>query len=461
MAKYLYVRPSGIHYFQLRIPAELADRFPSADIRKSLGTRDPKIAVREADRLYKSYQAEFARMRGDEALSASEFQTRAHQVAKTLGSLEFSADYFDDKLTTWARANGFKHREQFEDLEFVEQDLYLDPVDREALRILRRGDQKEKLLSDALTKYAETHKNADNERKMERPKRDWQSLIKVTGDVPIRSITRQNAHTWVKSELARGLLSTSVARAKNNISAIFNVAIQELELKGVANPFHRLPIPNLGKDAVKRKVPSAHELHSILAAIKTDDSLAALIIRMQLGTGTRITEISQLATADVKLDAEVPFIDIKERAWGTVKNDITTPRQVPLVGHVLDAAKVAVKLAGNAEALFACYARERGGDAANATVNKRLAPWGMTSHGFRHAIKDLLRESDCPEAIQKEIMGHSVNESAANYGTGYSLQKKAERLTKALALIQPEKAEDAPIKATQDNPVERAAFEGA
>ncbi len=92
MAKYLYVRPSGIHYFQLRIPAELADRFPSADIRKSLGTRDPKIAAREADRLYKSYQAEFARMRGDEALSASEFQTRAHQVAKTLGSLEFSAD---------------------------------------------------------------------------------------------------------------------------------------------------------------------------------------------------------------------------------------------------------------------------------------------------------------------------------------------------------------------------------
>ena len=67
--------------------------------------------MREADRLYKTYQAEFARLRGDEALSASEFQTRAHQVAKTLGSLEFSADYFDDKLTTWASANGFKHRE--------------------------------------------------------------------------------------------------------------------------------------------------------------------------------------------------------------------------------------------------------------------------------------------------------------------------------------------------------------
>ena len=36
-------------------------------------------------------------------------------------------------------------------------------------------------------------------------------------------------------------------------------------------------------------------------------------------------------------------------------------------------------------------------------------------------MKDLLREVDCPEPLQREIQGHSLNDPADGYGKGPSL----------------------------------------
>jgi integrase len=434
MTRYLRKR-GNVYQFSLRVPTDLLHRYPSQEIRKSLRTSDPQRAARLADREYEKYQAEFERLRTDREMTPVEFQSRVQEVIKEVGSLEYGDDYFRDQLHAWMKRNGFQHEAECERLPEYQNHEYLDAVDREALRRMRQGDQKGHRLSDALRMYRQTHKNAGNERRMERPVRDWGTLVAMTGDILVKELTRSHARAWMDAELKRGLKTTSVDRAKNNIVAILNVAIRELEIPDIRNPFASLRIPNHKADAEKRKTPSVQVLREVLAKFGKDDSPVSLIIRMQLGTGTRIAEVSQLATADVVLDAEVPYLDIRFRQWGTLKNDNHSPRKVPLVGCALEAARVAVKLAGKSVALFPAYAKERGNDNSSAAANKRLQAWGFTSHGFRHAMKDLLRESNCTEDIQEEIMGHSANKTGKNYGQGFSLSKKAERLVAALVPV--------------------------
>ena len=76
------------------------------------------------------------------------------------------------------------------------------------------------------------------------------------------------------------------------------------------------------------------------------------------------------------------------------KND-SSERTVPLVGVALHAARKAVEShPGAHEALFPNYAKPRGNDSASAAVNKRLKRWGLTSHSFRHAMTDRLKNAD-------------------------------------------------------------------
>jgi integrase len=434
MTRYLRQR-GNVYQFSIRVPSDLLGRYPSPEIRKSLRTSDLQKATRLADAEYKRYQAEFERLRTNGEMTPVELQSRVQEVIKEAGPLAHGDDYFRNQLHAWMAKNGFNDYAECEHHPKVENHEYLSVVDREALRRLRQGDKNGHRLSNALDVYCKTHKNSGNERRMERPIRDWASLVAITGDILIKELTRAHARAWVDAELTRGLKTTSVDRAKNNIAAILNVALRELEITDAKNPFANLPIPNHKADAEKRTTPSAQVLQEVLGKYGDDDSAVGLIIRLQLGTGTRIAEVSQLATADVVLDAEVPHLDLRFRQWGTLKNESHSPRKVPLVGPALEAAQVAVKLAGKSEALFAAYAKERGNDNSSAAVNKRLQPWGFTSHGFRHSMKDLLRESDCTEDIQEEIMGHSANKTGKKYGEGYSLSKKAERLSAALALV--------------------------
>ena len=149
MAKYVHKRPDSSKFqFVLRVPSELVHRYPKAIIRKSLETSDPAVAMKRGDAEFARYQAEFARLRGDEGMTPAEVQTLAVATAKDLGTLEASEDYFDGKLQAWAKRQGFEHHSQFEHLPAYQDNTFLDQVDREALRMLRGGEQHGAPLSD-------------------------------------------------------------------------------------------------------------------------------------------------------------------------------------------------------------------------------------------------------------------------------------------------------------------------
>ena len=101
------------------------------------------------------------------------------------------------------------------------------------------------------------------------------------------------------------------------------------------------------------------------------------------------------------------------------------------------AAKRAVAAhSGKHEGLFPNYAKPRGNDSASAAVNKRLKTWDITSHCFRHAMKDRLRNADVPKDIRDEIQGHGSGDMDDHYGKGRALKRKQEDLLKVAIPIE-------------------------
>jgi len=428
-----YLQKRGKYYqFCMRVPKDLRHKYQGEFLRQSLNTTDEREAARHVEKLTRSYEATFAALRGNSKLTPAETHRAAQALADELGPWEVASDYFSEKFDRHAdRAGLFGHPSASQ---MIKEAEYLNPVELKALELLRSGKGQGARLSAAARLYLTTHVNADSKKAMERAERDWKRLTDLIGDIEIADLSREHARAYVTAALARGLKTKSVRRETNTLSAILNVGMRELDIHGVNNPFSSIPIPNEGKDSEDVKSPSPQELKAILSTFGGDDSDFGRIILLQMGTGTRIAEISGLAVTDVNLDGETPYIHIQPQPWRSLKND-SSVRRVPLVSFALDAAKVAVQKAGDGPALFARYAKENGNTNASATINKRLKHWGIGSHGFRHGMKDLLREVGCPDVIQKEIQGHAGEGHAANYGQGYSLKVKCEWLSKAVDLI--------------------------
>ncbi len=454
MARYLHKRGS-VFYYVRRIPEELRDRYPSEWIRQSLKTTDERAALRAVDRLTASFDATFAAMLGNVNLTPAETHMAAQALADRLGPIETAEGYFADLFNAHATTLGFFGSGNTKNTGHLDPDLadevikesdYLDPVQQKALALIRAGISQAPRLSAALSTYVTNHKNAGKKRAMEQAERDWGRLVKVAGDIAITDLGREHARMYLADCRANNLKTGTQRRCVNSVCAILNFGIKELDIRNAINPFSDLSIPNEGKDAKPVKTPSPSELHEILQRFGPDTKDTGLIVLLQMGLGTRVSEIVGLLVSDIKLDAATPHVFFQERVDHDLKTTTST-RKTPLVGFALEAAKLAVKKAGKNPALFARYAKENGNTNASAAVNKRLQSWAIGTHGFRHALKDLLREAGCPADIQEEIQGHAAAKIAANYGEGYSLRMKAEWLTKALALIKPSKAAPAGIEA--------------
>jgi integrase len=286
--------------------------------------------------------------------------------------------------------------------------------------MLREGKDAVRL-SNALAIYWKTHKRSGDASFTAKVNRDWDKLLGLLGDVTVMSLTRAQARQFVDHCLAQGLKTTSVRRSINHINAVLNIAIREAELTK-QNPFSNPPIAGEGKDSKETQVAAPAQLKEIAAQFSPQPSSAvALMILMTMELGTRIGEVSGLGIDDVYLDAEIPHVYFRNRPWRSLKND-ESERRVPVVGVALDALRAAMTLPRDGKGLFEAYAKLRGNDNASQAVNKRLTQWNLTSHSFRHAMKDRLREAGCPKDIRDAIQGHASGDVADNYGQRHTLK---------------------------------------
>ena len=147
-------------------------------------------------------------------------------------------------------------------------------------------------------------------------------------------------------------------------------------------------------------------------------------------TGMRLAEAVGLHQDDLVLDADVPYVQVREHAWRPLKTS-TSQRVIPLVGASLWAAQ-RIKQNGSEY----CFPRYTDGvkcksNSASAALNKwikQVAGSGNVIHGFRHSFRDRLRAVSAPIDMIDQLGGWSLQSVGQGYGDGYSIRRSHETL---------------------------------
>ena len=238
--------------------------------------------------------------------------------------------------------------------------------------------------------------------------RNIQSVVDVLGDRPLDGYSSSDAAAYRDYLLKRGLTTNSVKRNFATIRSVINLAIQEYGLD-CRNAFSKVFLPDLD-DAKKRKPIPTEIIGEIQKECMSIDDEARWLVALISDTGMRLSEAAGLHINDIKLDGEIPHIDLKPHAWRSLKTK-GSQRQIPFVGASLWAAK-RVKATNTASLdAFPKYTSVKGTNAnsASAAINRWLklkVPEGCVVHSFRHSIRDRLRAVQCPSDMSEYFMSN-------------------------------------------------------
>jgi integrase len=438
--KYL-LRKDGLLYYQRGIPVDLRPHYSGRPlIRINLGTLDlgkaaglcAKYAARD-DVLWKVLRSGL-----DPDLTTSETRAAAEALLASWGVERggiYGMSRDDPQIEAIENYMASRHGEIYIYGPFNVQkpDDTQTPVEHEAIRLLNETPATRRVfLTDALERYLQEHKRGSDPRFARDARRAIGIVVEAVGDLPLPDYTRDNARA-VRESLGPGHSTATVRRRLDSISAVFNLGRREFDVTCL-NPFEKLAIAREGLDKVKRVPFTAEEARRIEQACREVDDDIRWIIGFQLATGARLREIVGLRREDVFLECEIPHVYIRpHEALGRVLKTAGSERLVPLLGAGLWAARQALGAPDVNGWLFPRYAADNNirADAASATVNKFFSKTlniPRTTHSFRHAMKDLLRNVGVSEEMSKAILGHGTRTIADQYGTGFTLQRKVEAL---------------------------------
>jgi integrase len=260
--------------------------------------------------------------------------------------------------------------------------------------------------------------------------RNVKSVIEVLGDRPLDEYASSDAAAYRDYLLKKGLTTNSVKRNFSTIRSIINLCIQEHGLD-CKNAFSRVYLPDLD-DSKKRKPIPIESIRQIQQDCREADDEARWLVALISDTGMRLSEAAGLHIDDIKLDEEVPHIDLKPHVWRNLKTK-GSQRQIPLVGASLWAAQRIKQTNTVSPYAFPRYTSAKGTNAnsASAAINKWLkprVPEGCVIHSLRHSLRDRLRAVQCPSDMIDQIGGWATAGVGQGYGEGYALEMKWEWL---------------------------------
>ena len=114
-------------------------------------------------------------------------------------------------------------------------------------------------------------------------------------------------------------ITSSVGRVFETIKAITNFAINGLGLK-IRNPFSGVYIPP--SDAQKRHSISLEDIRRIQSECYQQDDELRHIVALISVTGMRLAEAVRLHQDDLMLDTDVPYVQVREHAWRSLKTNL-------------------------------------------------------------------------------------------------------------------------------------------
>ena len=276
-------------------------------------------------------------------------------------------------------------------------------------------------IEDALNLYLDIKGVGRNELFFRAAKRNVRYLTTALG---VRSLDKystndaSNFREWLIKEQKVG--TSSVGRIFASIKAMTNFAINELGLE-IRNPFSGVYIPP--SDAQKRHAISIEDIRKIQAECYQQDDELRHIVALISDTGMRLAEAVGLHQDDLVLDADVPYVQVREHVWRPLKTS-TSHRVIPLVGASLWAAQ-RIKQNGS-DCAFPRYTDgvKCNSNSASAALNKwikQVAGSGNVIHGFRHSFRDRLRAVSAPMDMIDQLGGWSLQSVGQGYGDGYDL----------------------------------------
>ena len=116
------------------------------------------------------------------------------------------------------------------------------------------------------------------------------------------------------------------------IRAVINLSIQEYGLS-CKNAFARTYIPDL-EDTIKRQPITIDIIRDVQKECMKIDDLNRWLIALISDTGMRLSEALGLKVSDIKLDEEIPYLNIIPNTARRLKTK-SSERQIPLVGSSL------------------------------------------------------------------------------------------------------------------------------
>jgi integrase len=315
----------------------------------------------------------------------------------------------------------------------------ISPEDAAALRALMLGGRDTPpsvTLEEARRLYAK-EKVGDNEKRRKQLDRIFALVAEV---VPLTTaldkLKRAHARA-VRDHLLVGRTAASAQRYLNTLKAALTYAAREQDLNSFVNPFASLPADGGVQEPGRRKRDafSEAEVEAVRAQVMSSGRQdLRLIWRLLQNTGCRLAEITGLRCIDVVLDHTTPHIVIEGHDLRSIKT-ASSLRLVPLLDDALVAAREAVEVAGDSDALFSAYCRAGGSDSASAALGKYVEAAvtrpKVSTYSLRHRIADLMDLGGVSSRDRDLVLGHTKGKSSEDYGGEAARLELAKRALRA------------------------------
>ena len=139
----------------------------------------------------------------------------------------------------------------------------------------------------------------------------------MLSDRPLDEYSSSDAAAYWDYLLKRALTTNSVKRNFATIRSVINLAIQEHGLE-CRNAFSRVYLPDL-VDAKKRKPIPVDNIKEIQKECMSIDDEARWLVALISDIGMRLSEAAGLHIDDIRLDCQIPLIDLKPHSWRGLK----------------------------------------------------------------------------------------------------------------------------------------------
>lgn len=427
---YVTLSKTGVYRYRRRVPDHLRETIGKLEIKESLG-KDYSAALKR----HAVIQASVEKMFAQKPRKNSNVRTKIMSKLRDHGvDLQALAAVASDE----EGSDGLMYL-ILDALEELDEE---GDVPRDLLKEVAKG-QLPVTLESALDDYRDHKATGDAvadklltqqiDRHKERLKR-YLGADAVTRRALTR-LKRVDARKVVEGFLTE-VSAASTTRNINDIRAAVNRAIREHDLD-MANPFDKLEIKSKSRPKDAREPLDDDDMRRLADVMETDDDLG-LIWETLRDTGARLREVAGLRVCDVDLTRKtIAIVPHTKRSLKTANSEREVPIPDALVQRYAETISRMCKDqgAGRDAQLFPRYVGGRNPDSCSKTLMKRLRKVVKDErkkvHSLRHRMKDLLRNTDCPEVISKEILGHSDQSIAANYGAGHALDVKRKALEKA------------------------------